>query len=263
MKTKIFLLLSLFLALVILESNNSKAKRPHVIIKTQYGYIEIELYNKTPKHRDNFLKLVKDTFYRDLLFHRVIKGFVIQGGDPESKNAKPWVKLGNGGLNYTIEPEMHPDLFHKKGALAAAREADNVNPRKLSSSTQFYIVLGKVLSESDLNFLETKRNKEIYNKKYDELLRSALNNKDSATLHKRRKAQEEALAFSEKNKFKFSKAQRKQYTKTGGTPHLDGNYTVFGEVTEGMEVVEKIANLHTDNNDRPYEDVRFTITIKN
>lgn len=224
-------------------------KRKQVIITTEFGNIVIELYNETPKHRDNFIKLVKDSFYKDLLFHRVIKGFMIQGGDPDSRNAKPGVQLGEGGLDYTIQAEFNPKLYHKRGVLAAARESDVVNPTKASASTQFYIVQGKTFTGKDLTLIEEKKNKAIYSKKLAELVSSK---KDTS----------EARIYMEKNKFKFSKKQRETYMKTGGAPHLDQNYTVFGEVKEGMEVVDKIANLHTDKNDRPLQDIRFTIKMK-
>lgn len=254
-------LIVLLLLSTLFINSSIKEKRQHVIISTEYGTIEIELYNETPKHRDNFIKLINDSLYKNLLFHRVIKSFVIQGGDPESKNAVAGKKLGQGGLNYTIPAEINPMFYHKKGALAAAREGDKTNPQKASSSTQFYIVQGKILSEMELTFLEKKRNTEIYKKKYSELLQNKAS--DTTNLALKKKIHEEALAYVEENKYEITNAQKKVYTKIGGTPVLDGNYTVFGEVVEGIEVVDKIANLHTDRNDRPYQDVRFTITLKN
>jgi peptidyl-prolyl cis-trans isomerase B (cyclophilin B) len=176
---------------------------------------------------------------------------MIQGGDPDSKNAKPGQLLGDGGLNYTIPPEFNTSLFHKKGVLAAARESDVVNPKKESSSTQFYIVQGKQFTDSELNKLEEKKNKAIFEKKLKEL--GARSKEDTLI----------ARNFAEKNVFKYTKKQRKAYKRLGGAPHLDQNYTVFGEVKEGIEVVDKIANLQTDNNDRPLEDIRFTIIMKN
>jgi cyclophilin family peptidyl-prolyl cis-trans isomerase len=260
MKHKTLTLITLILIPVLFLNSNFKEKRQHVIISTEYGDIEIELYNETPKHRDNFIKLINDSLYRNLLFHRVINSFVIQGGDPDSKNAAPGKKLGQGGLNYTIPAEINPMFFHKKGALAAAREGDRTNPEKASSSTQFYIVHGKLFSEMELKFLEKKRNTEIYKKKFNELIQGKVS--DTTNLAKKKKFHEEALAYVEENKFEFSSSQKRAYTKIGGAPSLDGNYTVFGEVVEGIEVVDKIANLHTDSNDRPYQDVRFTITLK-
>jgi len=233
-------------------------KKPEVIIKTKYGNIVIELYNETPKHRDNFIKLINDSFYCDLLFHRVIKEFVIQGGDPDSKNAKPGLLLGEGDLKYTVPSEFNPTLIHKRGALAAARESDNVNPLKESSAVQFYIVHGKKQSSDELDKIEERKNKEIFTKKYKEILiEDSLNQMpDSVKKHKAEK-------FQKDHTFKYTKKQREIYMNLGGTPRLDMNYTVFGEVKEGMEVVDKIANLQTDKNDRPIDDIRFTIIMKN
>ena len=190
-----------------------------VEIATSEGNIVVLLYNDTPKHRDNFLKLVKEGTYEGTLFHRVIDRFMIQGGDPESKGARPGQMLGNGTLGYTIPAEFLPHHFHKRGALCAARQGDQVNPRKESSSCQFYIAQGQVWSEADLNMMEQRFGK------------------------------------------KFSPEQRKAYTTVGGTPHLDGDYTVFGEVLKGMEVVDKIAAAPRDKFDRPLEDIRI-ISVK-
>ena len=180
------------------------------------------LYNETYRHRDNFVKLVKEHRFDSLLFHRVIKDFMIQGGDPMSKNAASGELLGEGDLGYRIEAEFMPELhFHKRGALAAAREPDDVNPKKASSASQFYIVWGKVFTPEQLD--EFKRN---YRKR---------NNREPS----------------------MTKEQEIVYTTQGGTPHLDGSYTVFGEVTDGLDVVEKIQNMSCDDNDRPKEDVRI------
>lgn len=224
--------------------------RKQAVIKTLYGNITIELYNETPKHRDNFIKLINDSFYRDLLFHRVIRNFVVQGGDPDSKNAQPGQLLGEGDLEYKLPAEFHKTLFHKKGALAAARESDAVNPLKESSAAQFYIVLGKKFTSEELDIIETKKNKSIYDKKLLELRASGIEDTTAAK------------NYMNANKFKFPETHRNIYTTVGGTPNLDQNYTVFGEVIDGMEVVEKIANLQTDKNDRPLQDVRFTIIMK-
>lgn len=226
-------------------------KRTQVIILTKFGNITLELYNETPKHRDNFIKLIKDSLYTDLLFHRTIQNFVIQGGDPDSKHAKPGVQLGEGGLNYTIPAEFNKKIYHKRGVLAAAREGDSVNPKKESSSTQFYIVVGKQYTHSDLAKLEQKRNQALLNEKLKEI--KATTKADTL----------KAKQILEKQKFVYPKKHKSNYIKTGGTPHLDQNYTVFGEVLQGMEVVDKIANLQTDKNDRPLEDIRFTIKLKN
>lgn len=226
-------------------------KRKQVIIITNYGNITLELYNETPKHRDNFIKLINDSVYTNLLFHRTIKSFMIQGGDPDSKTAKPSQLLGEGGLPYTIPAEFNKKLYHKRGVLAAAREGDSTNPKKESSSTQFYIVVGKKFTEKDLVALENKRNQPLLKKKLEELKASTKED----TL--------KAKKLLEKTMFKIPKKHRATYKKVGGTPHLDQNYTVFGEVIDGMEVVDKIVNLQTDKNDRPIDDIRFTIKMKN
>jgi len=179
----------------------------------------VKLYNETPLHRDNFLKLAAEGFYNGLLFHRVINEFMIQGGDPDSRNAKQGQQLGNGGPGYTIPAEILPGLFHKKGVLAAARLGDNMNPRKESSGSQFYIVQGKAFTNEELDFFESRTG------------------------------------------VKYTAAQRAAYTTLGGTPHLDGGYTVFGEVTEGLEVVDKIAKVAVDGNSRPLKDMKMNIRL--
>ncbi|MCW3092085.1 MAG: peptidyl-prolyl cis-trans isomerase (rotamase) - cyclophilin family [Ferruginibacter sp.] len=180
------------------------------------GEIIVRLYDKTPRHRDNFIKLVNDHFYDSLLFHRVIAGFMIQGGDPESKNALPGIMLGKGGVGYTIPAEFDSTLYHKKGALAAAR--DN-NPEKASSGCQFYIVQGKKFADDELNIIEMQRG-----------------------VH-------------------FSPAKRMTYKMVGGTPNLDMNYTVFGEVESGIEVVDQIAQAEKDNAKRPLKDIHMKMEV--
>jgi len=194
-----------------------------VLISTDYGDIKIRLYEQTPGHRDNFLKLVTAGFFDGLLFHRVIKNFMIQSGDPDSKDAKPGKKLGNGGPGYTVPAEFHQDLFHKKGALAAARQSDNVNPKKESSGSQFYIVQGKKYTDEELDKLEAQMGRKI------------------------------------------PVEQREIYKTIGGTPFLDQNYTVFGEVVEGLEVIDKIAAVAVNASlgNRPVKDVKMTMKIIN
>lgn len=194
--------------------NTYTEKRTKVKIETSMGTIVVELYNETPKHRDNFIKLVQKGFYDGTLFHRVIREFMIQGGDPDSKNAKKGAILGNGGPGYTIPAEFKSHLFHKKGALAAARLGDDINPKKESSGSQFYIVQGRKFTVDQLKMYEVRLNT------------------------------------------KFSEEQIKAYTTVGGAPHLDGSYTVFGQVVNGLDVVDKIASVPTDQYDRPLEDVK-------
>lgn len=193
---------------------SADAKKRKVKIVTSKGTIVVLLSDKTPKHRDNFIKLVKQHFYDSILFHRVIKDFMIQAGDPDTKKSVPEKRYGEGGLNYTIPAEFDTSLFHKRGVLAAAR--DN-NPAKASSSCQFYIVQGKKYTDSSLDVVEVKR------------------------LGGR----------------KIPPYQREVYKTIGGAPHLDQNYTIFGEVIKGMDVVDLIANAQRDQNDRPKEDIRI------
>ena len=186
----------------------------YVLISTNMGDMKVKLYNHTPKHRDNFIKLAKEGFYDGTLFHRVIPGFMIQGGDPNSKGAAPGVGLGSGGPGYRVDAEIGSPHF--RGALAAARHG---NPQKASSGSQFYIVTGKPVTPNELDQMEKSRN------------------------------------------IKYSDAQRKLYQEVGGTPMLDGEYTVYGEVVEGIEVADKIANTPRNPGDRPDEDVAMTVKI--
>ena len=214
MKKTIFILLTILISInCMLYSQDNRKK---VLISTDMGDMTIALYDETPKHRDNFLKLAESGFYDGTLFHRVIQNFMIQGGDPSSKNAGPEAMLGNGGPGYTLPAEFNPKLFHKKGALAAARKGDQVNPKKESSGSQFYIVQGRKISEQELEL------------------------------------------FQNRSKKKMSPEQIKVYTTIGGTYHLDGSYTVFGEVIEGLEVIDKIAAVQTNKMDRPLKDIKMT-----
>lgn len=215
---KILICLTLLISISTLSFSQTK-RNAMIEIRTDYGIIILKLYDETPLHRDNFLKLAKEGFFDGTLFHRVIKGFVIQGGDPQSRNAMPEIELGNGGPGYDIPAEFNPALYHKRGVLAAARENDDVNPEKKSSGSQFYIVVGKQFTDFKLDSLEKKFNK------------------------------------------KFTPQQRKTYKTTGGTPHLDGRYTIFGEVLDGMDVVDKIASLLTNEKDRPINDVQMSVRI--
>jgi cyclophilin family peptidyl-prolyl cis-trans isomerase len=209
-----------------------------VLIESPYGNMKIKLYEETPLHKQNFLKLVKEGFYDSLLFHRVINQFMIQGGDPLSRRAKPGDSLGHGDNGYMIPAEFNEKLLHKKGVIAAARENDDINPHQASSGCQFYIVMGKVRSSEDM-------------KKYE------------ARITKARRANAPRLGIEDSiPDFKFTKKQWEYYTSTPGTPHLDGSYTVFGEVVEGIEVIDKIAAVKTDKRDRPLEDVRMKIKVQ-
>jgi len=188
-------------------------------LETEYGTMLVELYDATPKHQDNFVKLAEEGFYDSLLFHRVIQNFMVQGGDPESKNAGPGQALGSGGPGYTVEAEFVDSLIHLKGALAAARTGDAVNPQKRSSGSQFYIVHGQKMTEDMLNRIEAQKG------------------------------------------IRYSKEQREAYMEMGGTPFLDRDYTVFGRVVEGLDVLDKIAGVQTDGRDRPVQDVQMKIRL--
>lgn len=236
-------------------------------IETSMGDIIVKLYDETPKHRDNFIKLAKESTYEGTLFHRVIKDFMIQAGDPDSKEAPKGKMLGSGDVGYTIPAEfVYPKYFHKKGALSAARQGDDVNPKKESSGCQFYIVTGKVYNDSTLLSMEKKMNEGKLTSVFN-----ALAQKHMKDIYKMRKANDEeglyklqeklyAQAEAEAAKqpdFHFTPEQVKAYTTVGGTPHLDNQYTVFGEVVEGMDVVDKIQQVKTDRSDRPVDDVKI------
>jgi len=218
MMKKIILTLLVFITLL----PASAQERAEVLLETTEGNIRIALYNETPLHRDNFMKLVKMQVYDSLLFHRVIKDFMIQGGDLNSKYAQPGQKLGTGELDYTIEPEFRlPEIYHRRGVVAAAREPDNINPDQRSGACQFYIVWGRIFNDVSIGKVIEKL--------------------DSAT----------------HGKVTLTPEMIETYKTVGGTPHLDGQYTVFGEVLEGMDVVDKIQQSATDKNNRPYKDVRI------
>lgn len=207
-------IIAFVLSICFIMSCNSDSKT-YVTIKTDFGDMKVELYDSTPKHKESFLKLVEDEFYKDLLFHRVINGFMIQGGDPNSRGAAQDVNLGNGGPGYKIDAEIGAPHF--KGTLAAARQGDNVNPERKSSGSQFYLVQGKVQSDQELD------------------------------------------GYEKRGRFKYNEDQRNKYKTIGGTPALDNQYTVFGEVVEGLDIIDKIANVKTNEKDRPYEDIKMNI----
>lgn len=223
-KLKLFMVA---IAAILVLSCSQQRGETEVVVETTMGTIEMKLYNETPKHRDNFIFLANEAYFDSLLFHRVIPDFMIQGGDPDSKYAPAGVRLGEGGPNYRLNAEIRKGLIHKRGALAAAREGDDVNPAKMSSPSQFYIVWGKVYDKQGLQAL--------------------VNMIEERTGRKMELTTEQATA----------------YTTVGGVPHLDGEYTVFGEVTKGLEVVDRIQNVKRDMYDRPIEDVRILkVTVK-
>lgn len=240
-----------------------------VLMHTSMGDIQLKLYNETPKHRDNFIQLVKDGTYNGLLFHRVIKDFMIQGGDVTSKNAPMNKSLGAGDLGYTVPAEFnYPKYFHKKGALCAARTGDEVNPERASSASQFYIVTGKKYSDAELNQmekqLENRLKQSIFarlqaeNKpKIMEYYRSG-NKEELAILRDTLIGKTELEAEKRKDETKLPKELREIYKTEGGVPFLDNQYTVYGEVVKGIEVVEAIQNVKTNKQDRPTENVVIT-----
>ncbi|MBQ1213638.1 MAG: peptidylprolyl isomerase [Tidjanibacter sp.] len=207
---------------LLMTACNKPAKPVNLVMHTSMGDIALVLYDQTPAHRDNFVALVEQNYFDSLLFHRVIEGFMIQGGDPDSRYAEPGQFLGEGGPNYTVEAEIRtPEIFHKRGVLAAAREGNDVNPERRSSASQFYIVWGVVHTPESLA------------------------------------RQSERVEMRTGKPLRFTDEQYEAYTTIGGTPHLDGEYTVFGEVVAGLEVVEAIQKVATDANDRPLDDVRI------
>lgn len=243
-----------------------------LMIVTDFGTIKLKLYNETPVHRDNFVKLIKAHYFDSLMFHRVIQGFMIQGGDPDSKNAPPLIELGNGGPGYNLPAEFNSRLFHKKGVLAAARDGDLENPSQASSASQFYIVQGKVYNDSLLN-IQAKRITRL------KLFNTVVNRDENKLLLKRYRAfvktqQEDSMKVLNDiitkqveaelpgaKLYTFTDEQIKTYTTIGGTPHLDQSYTIFGEVYEGIEVIDSIAKQQVGKYNRPISDIRMKISI--
>ena len=248
------------------KKNYSMTNETLVRLETTMGDIIVKLYDETPKHRDNFIKLVKEGVYDGTLFHRVIQNFMIQAGDPTSKTANDTAKLGSGDVGYTIPAELVSTLYHKRGALAAARQPDNVNPERASSGCQFYIVTGQVFNEDQLIAMEKnmsqarldtifqnlarKHMKEIFKMRKVDDTAGLLALQDTLEAQAKAQQQEEGLR-------KFTPEQIKIYTSEGGAPHLDGDYTVFGEVVEGMDAVSRIEAVKTNKADRPIENVRI------
>jgi len=241
-----------------------------VLISTTYGDMTIELYNETPLHRDNFIKLAKEGFYDGLIFHRVINHFMIQGGDPNSRDAVPGKRLGGGGPGYQIPAEFNSKFYHKKGALAAARQGDRTNPEKKSSGSQFYIIHGTVYTPGQLDTIEMKMNaglkQSILQKCYkgaEEELNKYREENDEQTFMKRvAEIRAEAdSAYEAADKVIIPENRKKDYTTIGGYPSLDENYTVFGQVVEGLDVIDKIAAVKTDRYDRPLENIVMEVKV--
>jgi len=238
-------------------------------ISTTLGDITVRLYDETPIHRDNFLKLVREGYLNGTLFHRVISNFMIQGGDPDSRGASPSAHLGVGGPDYTLQAEINPDLIHKRGALAAARQGDEVNPERRSSGSQFYICWGQIYKEGQIKQLDLQLKQQAEQQTFNRLVQE--NRGKIMEMRKKRdreglmELQNEILAethalLASRPTIGLSELQRKTYTTIGGVPHLDGQYTVFGEVVEGLDVVEKIQSVKTGQGDRPIDDIAMTLS---
>lgn len=271
------LFLSFFLIGALVSGCAQQSQNDTVVtIKTKYGDMVAILFDETPKHKANFIKLAKEHYYDSLIFHRVIQQFMIQGGDPDSKNAQPGQPLGRGGPNYTIDAEIREGLFHEKGALSAARLGDEQNPMKSSSGSQFYIVQGRTYAPEELTQLESN----IQYAKKSQYIREVLGMPEYANVRQmvidKQRAQdiEWLNSFFEKSDtliskakpgykpVKFTEQQIKIYGQVGGAPHLDGDYTVFGKVIKGLEVVDQIAAVEKDQADRPVDDIRMTMTVE-
>jgi len=244
------------------ESNGTLVR-----ITTNVGEIHVRLYDDTPLHRDNFVRLAREGFYNGTLFHRVIYEFMIQGGDPDSRHADPHDILGNGGPGYTVPAELRPHLFHKRGALAAARLGDRENPDQASSGSQFYIVHGRLWTDPELYEMEIRINEMLRQSLFYKILhhQKQLNAEREIPLNEEQ-LQELAMIeaqdqWLEREPYRIPEEHREVYRTIGGTPHLDGSYTVFGEVVKGLDVVDKIASTPTSPNDRPLTDIRI-LTMK-
>lgn len=271
-RISILLTLAVWSMMIACTGNQQKSKSMNqgnetlVRLETTEGNITVKLYDETPKHRDNFIKLAKEGVYDSTLFHRVIKNFMIQAGDPQSKTASDTATLGSGDVGYTLPAEINPKFFHKRGVLAAARLGDEVNPNRESSGCQFYIVTGRKFSEAQMINLENQMNEARLENIFNELAR-----KHMKEIYKMRKANDtegllelqdslEAQARAKVAKepaLKYTKEQISAYTTIGGAPHLDAAYTIFGEVTEGMDIVDKIEKVKTNRGDRPEKDIRI------
>ena len=267
----IVLLLIAFVGIGISCSNAKQSSdKDLVVISTDFGDIKLKLYDDTPEHKQNFLKLIDEAYYDGLLFHRVMENFMIQGGDPDSKDAAPGVRLGGGNPGYTIPAEILPQHFHKKGALAAARRGGPSNPEKRSSGSQFYIVQGEVFTPGKLDTMEMMMNSRAKNQFFQDQFKASSEqldefrkNNDQAGFNvcvAEIRAKADSL-WTTHNKQSFTPEQREAYTTIGGYPSLDGEYTVFGEVVEGLDVLDKIAAVETDPNNRPRSDIKMEVEV--
>jgi cyclophilin family peptidyl-prolyl cis-trans isomerase len=283
---KILLLLAILGNMIVLAQKpkvtpkNKPIKKPikelkeYVKISTNFGDMIFVLYDETPKHRDNFKKLIKQKYYDDLLFHRIIRDFMIQGGDPESRNADSLKMLGNSGPGYTIPAEFNRDIIHTKGALAAARTGDDINPNKESSGSQFYIVQGKKLTKKELEEIMNGRNYQRKQQVFNKMLAKDSSIANNLSLIQQTQGNDAVQKYItqhlgpaiddvyKKEEYIYNGNQINAYTQLGGTPFLDQDYTVFGQMISGFDVLDKIAIVYTNpQTNRPFIDVKMKISI--
>ncbi len=271
---KSFLFLLLITLLIVSRCSQDNSTDYLITIKTNQGDMVAVLYDETPKHKANFIKLAKEHYFDSLLFHRVIEGFMIQGGDPDSKNAVPGQSLGMGGPGYTVDAEFNPKFFHEKGALSAARLGDQQNPTKASSGSQFYVVQGQVTPAAELDAL--KIDQAALNAAFQQMLQNPASQSLVDSLNQiymsgdmqgyQRKLYSLVPRLEKLTGMKIykevSEEKIKAYTTVGGAPHLDGDYTVFGKVINGLDVIDKIARVQKGGNDRPLEDIRMVVIVE-
>ncbi|HOX82613.1 MAG TPA: peptidylprolyl isomerase [Chryseolinea sp.] len=263
---------SVVLICLVFLTSCAQSKKDYVVtIKTKYGDMVAILYDETPKHKENFIKLAKEHYFDSLLFHRVMQGFMIQGGDPDSKKAQPGQHLGSGSPGYTIDAEFLPQYFHEKGALSAARVPDQQNPSKASSGSQFYIVQGIVMTEDELRtdqvklnqalgqFFQNPANRPAYDSIVAMYQANDMKGYQAILMKIKPRVVKETGIKVDKE---ISPERLKAYTTVGGAVHLDDEYTVFGKVIKGMEVIDKIAGQSVDQAHRPMEDIRMTVTVE-
>ncbi len=269
------IILSLGLVLISKPAISQTYSKETIIISTSFGVMKVKLFNETPLHKANFLKLVREHYYDSLMFHRVIEEFMIQGGDPDSKHADMFKLLGDGDLNYTVPAEFVPTLCHKKGMLCAARNGDDVNPTKASSACQFYIVQGKKRTDDDLKLYEKRINKSLVSKIKEDILALPENkdlkekidlfkkdqNNDSLVVYLKLLDNKVNIEYEKQPHYTFKPEHREIYKTVGGTPHLDSQYTIFGEVIEGLDVIDRIAAVGKNKDDRPLVDIRMFISV--
>lgn len=264
---------TLILFFYLLAGGVASAQTNTVEVSTRFGSMKFILYNDTPKHRDAFIGLVKEGYFDGTLFYRVMQDFLIQGGSKSSRNAAPGKRIGYGDPDKTVDDEILPSHFHKKGALCAPRQPDEINPFKQSDISQFYIIKGRVYTHGELDTLEMAVNRPIRNKIIQGIMTDAVREQLKLLKEEQKVAEFRELAEQIKDQIEteyslnpgtleFSPEQRNAYTTVGGYPDLDGKYTIFGECISGLEVIDKIAALKVDENNRPFEDVKITVTIE-